>query len=332
MTLALAEYSNFRKHILKILIKDWKDVNLRELAEVAYSSMKHAGLTISVTQSVDNTENWFREQEFNEGTVAVLSYTNRQLMGWILLVKQDESSFTMNPWGMHPFVSSDCDRKDVSGILVKHAIEWVDRKGFTTIQFYAQHSWEKNDMVEESFEELYGLQGLTVRAISVDMKRSLTDSELLSSEGPTGYQLVKTSEFDNDNLYSCYYSAFESEALALFMQQNEVERRAYFDDLASMDLNPTTSLAIMRESQLVGFTFVIPYGDDNLHLTCICVHPDFGGRGLGRYLLQEIMREAKKQGSRTMTLYTDHGSRAVDMYIKSGWEITETYTQYVWQR
>lgn len=317
---------------MRILIKEWENVNLRELAEVAYNSMKHAGLALSVAQSVDNTENWFRDQEFNEGTVAVLSYTNGQLMGWIILVKQDESSIMMNPWGMHPFVSSDFDRNDVSGSLVKHAIEWADKKGFDAIQFYAQHSWEKNDKIEETFNELYGLQGLTARTTSVDMKRALTESELPSSECPVGYQLVKTSEFDNDTLYSCYYDAFENEGLVFFMQQKEVEKRAYFDELATMDLNPTTSLAIEREGQLVGFAFVIPYGDDNQHLTCICVHPDFGEKGLGMYLLEEIESATKKQGSKTMTLYTDHGTRAFDMYIKSGWEITETYTQYLWER
>ncbi|MGY5853903.1 MAG: GNAT family N-acetyltransferase [Candidatus Thorarchaeota archaeon] len=317
---------------MKTVIKEWKEVNLRELAEVAYSSMHHAGLTLKVAQSIEDTENWFREQEFSEGTVAVLSYTNSQLVGWMILVRQDESSFTMNPWGMHPFVSPEHDRREVSSSLVKHAVEWAEGEEFSTIQFYAQHSWEKDDEVQESFKELYNLQGLAAKTVSVDMKRGLAESELSSIKCPKGYQLVETKRFDNDTLYSCYYDAFEDEGLTLFVQQSDDERRAYFDDLASMNLNPKTSLAIEREDQLIGFSFVIPYGDENQHLTCICVHPEFGSKGLGRCLLNAIEREVQKQGSKTMTLYTDHGIRAFDLYIKSGWEVTETYTQYVWQR
>jgi GNAT superfamily N-acetyltransferase len=317
---------------LNISIKKWEEVNLRELAEVAYGSMQHAGLTLKVAQSIESTENWFHEQEFNEGSVAVLSYTNSKLSGWMILVKQDVSSFSMNPWGMHPFVAPDCDRKDVTASLVKHAIEWAEQEGFSTIQFYAQHSWEKSDKVQEAFKKLYDLQGLTARTVSVDMNLNLAESELTSEECPEGYKLVKTGEYDNDTLYACYHDAFEEEGLALFVQQSEEDRRAYFDNLVSMNLNPETSLAIEREGQLIGFTFVIPYGDENQHLTCICVHPEFSSRGLGRYLLNAVEIEAQKQGSKTMTLYTDHGIRAFDLYIKNRWEIKETYTQYVWMR
>ncbi len=317
---------------MNTVIKKWKEVDLREVAEVAFVSMQHAELTLKVAQSIENTKKWFREQEFNEGTVVVLSYENMRLVGWMILVKQDEVSFTMNPWGMHPFVVPDCDRWKVSASLVKHAIEWTESEGLTTIQFYAQHSWEKNDRVQDTFSELYGIQGLTARTVSVDMKRSLTDSELPSSECPEGYQLVRTSKFDNDTLYSCYHDALAKEGLALFVQQSEEERRAYFDDLASMELDSKTSLAIEREGQLIGFTFVIPYGEENQHLNCVCVRPEFGGKGLGRFLLNAVESVAQKQGSKTMTLYTDQGIRAFDLYIKSGWEVTETYTQYVWQR
>lgn len=323
-------YSIFRRNKLSIQIKKWNEVNLGVLAELTYSSIHNSGLKLNAAKSVESVENWLGGQEFSEGSFVVLSYSDAELKGWLMVVQQDTDKFAINPWGMHPFVSPNCDSKVVTSALVKHAIEAAEKRGASQIQFFVQGSREMTEEIHDAYKELYNIQGLTARGASVDMKLDLSEENVELVECPKEYQLVLSEQFDKETLYECYYNAFELEKLRFFIQQSEEERKEYFEELYSMELNSEASVAIERNGTLTGFALVIPYGEQNLHLTCICIHSDYAGKGLGRYLLSMVQRKTLEQDCKTMTLYTDQDIRAYDLYIKNGWEVTETYSEYTW--
>jgi ribosomal protein S18 acetylase RimI-like enzyme len=91
-----------------------------------------------------------------------------------------------------------------------------------------------------------------------------------------------------------------------------------------------TSLTLMKDQQLVGFSFVLPYGDANCHISCMCIAPEFRRMGLGELMLHTIMQNAPKQGYQTITLGTDTSMAAYKLYEKNGFEVMDG--NLIWHR
>ena len=73
----------------------------------------------------------------------------------------------------------------------------------------------------------------------------------------------------------------------------------------------------------MGFAYVLPDSERNCYISCMCVHPDFQGRGLGKMILQIIQKRAAAQGNKTITLGTEMGMRAFQLYKKYGFVVVE---------
>lgn len=317
---------------MKTCIQQWKEVDLDEVAKISFASLQASTATTKESRTLEDVRSWLETQEFSEQSVVSLVSSNSSLFGWLILIPQNKRKLMMNPWGTHPLTDPKEDRMKVTASLVKEATRWAEKEGFEVIEFYVPKSMEDIEL-HEDYMQLYESCNVYAKGFTVDMQLELSKSELVPNEPQPDFLLTSIEDFRMDELYSCYYSAFKEEKLWYFMEQNEEEKRAYFDELASMDLDSMSSLVLKKDQRIVGLTFVIPYGDDtNRHLTCICVHPEFGRRGLGRFLLQENQKRAAQQGCKTMTLYTDYGIRAYDLYVKNGWEVVETYTPFVWKK
>jgi ribosomal protein S18 acetylase RimI-like enzyme len=65
-----------------------------------------------------------------------------------------------------------------------------------------------------------------------------------------------------------------------------------------------------------------PYGEGNCHISCMCVHPDFQRKGLGKLLLRLIMNEAAQGGHKTITLGTNTNMAAFRLYQQHGFKVT----------
>ena len=125
-----------------------------------------------------------------------------------------------------------------------------------------------------------------------------------------------------DTLYQCYTAAFSAGDAQFFFEQSEPERRDFFDTLGrEAALNEATSLILLQDEHLIGFSYVLPYGAGNCHISCMCITPDWQGEGLGKFLLHLIMREAIEAGYQTITLGTETEMRAFQLYHKHGFEI-----------
>lgn len=80
------------------------------------------------------------------------------------------------------------------------------------------------------------------------------------------------------------------------------------------------SLRLARERQSrepVGFSLSRSVLDDT-ELLLIAVHPDYQRRGIGRFLLEDFVEQAKNNGIRTAHLEVRDGNGAMTMYLGAG--------------
>ena len=65
-------------------------------------------------------------------------------------------------------------------------------------------------------------------------------------------------------------------------------------------------------------------------LYAIGVHPDYAGHGLGRALLESVLKRMAQHAPSRVSLYVDgENERAVDMYVRYGFEVEQRSTQWL---
>ena len=141
---------------------------------------------------------------------------------------------------------------------------------------------------------------------------------------PPDLTVKPLAEANVEAIYRCYVAAFSAGDAQFFFSQNETEKRDFFDTLGrEKAIHEYASHILMQGARLVGFAYVLPYGEGNSHISCMCVHPDFQGQGLGRLILQIIQKRAAAQRHKTITLGTETGMRAFQLYQKYGFVIVK---------
>ena len=80
----------------------------------------------------------------------------------------------------------------------------------------------------------------------------------------------------------------------------------------------------MRTAHLPASRFRLrhAHGDDNRHISCMCVLPQFQSQDLGRLLLYEVMKCVANQRHKSITLGTEPEMRAYDLYRKNGLQVS----------
>ena len=69
------------------------------------------------------------------------------------------------------------------------------------------------------------------------------------------------------------------------------------------------------------------------HITQVCVHPGYRGRGLARMLLQLAAAKFRDQSMSELSLtVTEANTRAVELYRRQGYEICHIFNAAVWNR
>lgn len=64
---------------------------------------------------------------------------------------------------------------------------------------------------------------------------------------------------------------------------------------------------VERDGMVIGCGALYPLGDDeSVELTCVAVHPDYRGSGIGEQLLGWLLREAESRHFKRMLLLTTH--------------------------
>lgn len=156
----------------------------------------------------------------------------------------------------------------------------------------------------------------------VEMVCDLAQAAKIDIVVPSYLAVKPLADANVEKIYQCYVDAFSVGDAQFFYSQNETEKREFFDTLGRERALPeAASHILVQGSRLVGFAYVLPYGEGNCHISCMCVHPDFQGQGLGKLILQIIQKRAAAQGYKTITLGTETGMRAFQLYRKYGFVV-----------
>ncbi len=140
-----------------------------------------------------------------------------------------------------------------------------------------------------------------------------------ASDVPSGVDVVPLREVAVADLYRLYVDAFTGGDAEFFFAQSEAERSSYFATLGrEAAIEDVASHALLSAGELVGFTYVLPYGCHNRHVSCMVVRPDHQDQGLGKLMLGIAQQRAAADGAMTMTLGTEASMRAYHLYRKHG--------------
>jgi ribosomal protein S18 acetylase RimI-like enzyme/predicted N-acetyltransferase YhbS len=308
---------------MQLSIHRWDELDLLEIAQLTHK-IKEADKQASEDEAVKWIYSWLREQFSELPRFAILASSGKQLAGWVMLVVHDATRVEVNPWylGGHPLVAPDQGYQQVGALLLQEAIKWARSEGFEVLELSIAWDLNADPQIYESFKGWYASHGFGVREESLGFFRRLSSYTPSALVTPEGIEVLQVIDVDQDELYRCYHDALMAGQSRLFFDQSEKERRAYFDTFGkTYALHEKTSLALIQDRQIVGFSYTIPFGDQYLHLDWFGIHPALRRRGLGHYLLQLIMVRAAGEGFQTIGLSCDaENSNAIALYHSLGWQ------------
>lgn len=303
------------------------NVNLHEVAKLTHAARQSIVKRENLTPDAiaDRFQNFLSQNP----TKIVTAHAGERLIGCLFLYIRSATLLEMNPGqilGGHPVVAPELDKWAVADCLFQEAIAWANQEDFEKIELITPI-----DDDETIFHSLYEQHKFNIEISYVEMLCRLSEQSLPTPSHPAGFVVKPITHVSKDALFQCYYNAFSSGDASFFFAQSESERREYFDSLGyEATIVEPTSLTLMENQQLIGFSFVLPYGDANCHISCMCIEPEFRRKGLGEFMLHTIMQKAPQQGYQTITLGTDTSMAAFKLYEKNGFKIMDG--SLIWHR
>jgi ribosomal protein S18 acetylase RimI-like enzyme len=107
-------------------------------------------------------------------------------------------------------------------------------------------------------------------------------------------------------------------------------------------LNKSTCFLCIADQKIVGMAFFVPNGNpteiyeaDWCYVRMVGVHPDFGGRGIGKALMQKCISTAKETNEKTVALHTSEFMDAArhiyeNMGFKKVWQLESRFGKIYW--
>lgn len=317
--------------MLEISIHKWDEVDVHELAKLAYAALattRQEGLTI------ERLEDWLNRLEFELAPVAIQAHSAGKLAGWLLLFIHDAKRAEINPWALngHPLVSLRKKRKQITFKLIQQAINYAKRHGLTRIELSFRRVAEEPAQIHDRYKMWYKSLGGRLMTETAIMRCVLLEINLESVQIPSYYEVKPLTETDENELYQCYYQTFSTGQDRFFFDQTDAERRAFFTQTfnRSEPLNEGTSLILTKDGQIIGFSLVRPtHEEGNCHLWMFGIHPDYRRQGLGKSLLQIIMKNSAQHGFRTMSLACElNNVPAYELYRGQGFKKQFSKVEY----
>jgi ribosomal protein S18 acetylase RimI-like enzyme len=317
---------------MKIDTYRWDQVDLTDVARLTYAARQGELDRRDITP--EKLEEMFRENFAGAAPALVLASLDRALIGLLVLYPTSPTSVTLNPGqilGGHPVVAPGSGERQVTTRLVQAAIDWAASAGTERVELTIPTA--EDDGLQAEYDAFYATFGLGKEEQYVEMICHLAGQTARNLGLSPHLETLPLGSFSVEQLYRCYHAAFSAGDANFFFQQDEGERREFFDSLGLEEaVGEDASLVLVQDGRIIGFSFVLPYGEKNCHISCMCIHPDRMGQGLGKLLLQLIKQRARQRGYETITLGTDVNMRAFHLYRKHGFEVTSGSTIYRWRK
>jgi GNAT superfamily N-acetyltransferase len=139
-----------------------------------------------------------------------------------------------------------------------------------------------------------------------------------------GVRLEDLNNLKSEDLFECYTQSFNHGDAIFYQRQSPSERRRYFEKELGFPvvLDNPASFAYLLDGDLIGFALVMPYQENNYHISCMCILPEYQGRGLGKAMLNRVKNIALENNCHSLSLGTEPGMNAYHFYLKHGFEVT----------
>ncbi len=291
---------------MEIRIIPLNQANLRGLAQLAVPLLQASPATRNLGYSVEGLTRWLQCLQFEIPPVLIQAHTGRELQGWLLLFRHDALRATINPWALngHPFVPSGKQQKLIITRLLEATILFAKEQGISRLEIHFKHI-EEPQKTQANFPLIYQDLAFEPMSETILMRRSLDSLTFSAPSFPAKITLKSLLDVSDNELYQTYYEIFNTGQDRFFFDQTESERRAFFDETfdRSEPLNPETTLVLIKDEQIIGFSLVRPtHGPDNVHLWMFGIHPQYRRQGLAKRLLRLLLLKSKEQDFHTMSL------------------------------
>lgn len=97
--------------------------------------------------------------------------------------------------------------------------------------------------------------------------------------------------------------------------------------------DPGSSYVVVDQTsnQMVGVLLCSRVREDVGHVTQVCVLPEYRGRGIGEAMIARCCQELQRRRFSALTLtVTEANNRAVELYLRHGFETKRVFDAYVW--
>ncbi|HMR48318.1 MAG TPA: mycothiol synthase [Arachnia sp.] len=170
--------------------------------------------------------------------------------------------------------------------------------------------------------ELCARHGLAPRRELLKMARPLDPGQAVS-QAP-GYEIVGYRDSDAEDVVAINRIAFAHHPEQGLLTVDE------FRQLTAQPWFRADGLLIAtRDGEAAGFHWTKRHGQGVGEVYVIAVHPDHGGGGLGRALLESGLAHLAAQGDHTVELYVEADQpRVVAIYRKAGFEVVRVDTSF----
>lgn len=155
-------------------------------------------------------------------------------------------------------------------------------------------------------------------------------SKIIYQESAVEGEFVPCKDVDEEQLKAIYHRAFQSSDALFYTFQSEEEKEEFWRclhyDKAKDD---PASLCILHEGKIIGFVLTYVEGHKNRHISCMCIEPEYFGRGYGTLLLKQVFHVASLNEDESISLGTEVSMKAYDLYINNGFTVTNTKSYFI---
>ncbi len=315
--------------MVEIVICDWKEIDVRNLAVITFESRQASKLEAT---SVDAIENYLQSlQERFPAEATFIAYQDGKIVGWAGIERESPTSGEIGRW--HPYVLPIQDQDDIAMQLVEGMMNYARKSGMSRVEISFGDVTEETTGSYETYSKWYSKYDVTKYSEIAFMVFDINDPLLQQSELQDGVTIKKLAGVEIEGLYQCYYETFSSGQDRNFFDHDESQKRASFDRsfVDADNINEEISSVLMVDDKLAGFA-LIRSRDNEEHLDMLGIHPDYRRRGLGKYLILDVMKRVTKLDVDVVSIGVDSiNSHALDLYKKVGFKTVTRIIVHSWK-
>ncbi|MHA2026941.1 MAG: GNAT family N-acetyltransferase [Candidatus Thorarchaeota archaeon] len=317
--------------MVKIVIRKWEDMDIRQLAEMTRETRQYERLG---DYTVDQVEEYLRNM--NERfpiESALVAKKDKQILGWMGIERVTEQIGEIGRW--QPFVGQQPERNEVAQQLISGVNRYARENGIKRMEIGFGDVSEANSDTFKQRQLWYESEDWSKLEDDYFMVTNPTeDHQVQEPTIPEGFKLRPLSEVDKDKLFLCYREAFMTGQALWIYDMTEEQRREEFDKnfSTSRPINNKASFAAEQNGEVAGFILVLSRSEEEEHVESFGVHPSFRGKGLAKMMLWKVIKVLRQTKSENLTLGVDSvNSPAISLYERFGFETVSRTIRYSWK-